>query len=700
MSGCYVAGDVRGVLMWGASGEKGNLGMGVPDDGPAIRRPRRLKNGVQWLAAEKPDRYRLVLGNLAGLVPLVKVYGATPVPSNRTQASITPSAGPSTVTPSCSAPSSIFPYLHRLDIGDDMYPRRQKMPLLTLELSSLSFLDSVAIDDVTGKPLYAVETVGSSTTIWRSDPWDGMTKAADIRWPKELHIKGKGKENVNGSNFEMEALGQCLSCLVASLEIAVDSIPPRLHIFEALENRYNSRPQLDHAGIAVVLLDHLFVTALLLVTEPEEWMTIAHHPDEKACTETQLAPKSASVNTPASARQWRKIMYGEPLYPSLKTPCFEAGAPPSCVDDADVLDLSEPSHMSTSIQQWRKIVYGEPLYPSLRPHCAAIDLPPRPSTACDTASISDESAYYPPTPSSAPSTGFFDSAFFEESQNRQSCGTVVPRIDTSTRYTSQPFSATPISSIPSSDYPPLSSRPLSSPHTGGRRELPMPPSSYHPPASSQPWLHRSRSSPSVSPAATEHTRWATVTGDGIAIPPPVFDDDPEPLSRPQSAQSSRNRAHSASGSLRRRRLPQVPRTPEQHQPPLPTDKRTSVAVQRTLPPTPLTVSRSGSPGHRHAHSQSNAPTQPPAPAVEPVTPANTGSNGRRVRHEKDADAQIDWMRALNRAHRRRTATNGLDIAPTLPTNRGPEDGVYDVPPPAYNAIDFSTPPHAMSPHGR
>lgn len=118
-------------------------------------------------------------------------------PTSKSTSPSSPIPGPST-----SNPSAIFPYLHRLEIRDDMASRRQQRPLLVLKLSSPSFLDSVATDLVAETPLYSVETVGSSTTIWRSDPWDASVKIADICWPKDLPLKGKGRDT-HGAIIQM-----------------------------------------------------------------------------------------------------------------------------------------------------------------------------------------------------------------------------------------------------------------------------------------------------------------------------------------------------------------------------------------------------------------------------------------------------------------------------------------------------------------
>ncbi|KAH0827497.1 hypothetical protein J3R83DRAFT_4209 [Lanmaoa asiatica] len=622
-----------------------------------------------------------------------------------------PNRAPSTTEsphscPSTSRPSNIFPRLHRLEIADDMANNQKKPPLLDLKLSSTSFLDAVATGTDSDKPLYAVETVGSSTTVWRSDPWDGSAKIADICWPKDLPLKGKGKDHTQGATVQMagfrwrettsllksSGLGSSrkfhipchphalkwkregniyicttLTCKgpVATLESFDNAdTAPRLKVFETLGSFHRSVPQLDHAGISVYLLDHLFVTALLLVTEPEDWMIVARNPTSLDDRSADAPPSLGSTSTRASTRQWRKIMYGEPMYPSLKTPAFDKGTV-HYSEDADVLDISEPPQLSTSIRQWRKIVYGEPLYPSLRPQSAdGFDLPPRPSTVN---SFSSESAYSPPTPSSAPSTGFYDAPSLFDDIDR------TTRSGVETRQVTSPSSGT-LSPMPSSECIPLSTFPTSTP-SGARRELPPPPSSYQPPPSIQPWLHRSRSSPKLS-----HTTQSPI---------PSVDDQDDPINQ---------------GSLTRtpgwnvRQLPTPPLRESPIQSPLaqirPVEaKRLSQTHQRSLPPTPASISRSSTttePHHGHSQSQVVASQSPS------VSTVNDGdARGRRPRLEKDPDAVINWMRNITRAHRRRALDGDEEDQVS-----GPYDPTYDAPPPAYNAIDFSTPPQARSPPER
>lgn len=628
--------------------------------------------------------------------------------------------GPSTA--SSSKPSNIFPYLPRLEIGDAMTARNRKPPLLLLNLSSPSFLDAIATDASTEKPLYSVETVGSSTTIWRPDPWDGPAKIADIRWPKDLPLKGKHKASTHGARVQMNgstwkdttsflkygSLGssrkfyiphhphglkwkragntyQCWTGIsktpVAALESFGDEMAPKLKVFENLGSTDSSVPQLDHEGISLSFLDYLFVTALLLVTEPEDWMTVARHPTsfENNSTDAILPPKSATLRTPASTRQWRKIMYGEPLYPTLKTPAV----------DKSTTDLGEILNQSTSVRQWRKIVYGEPLYPSLRPRSAdSLDLPRRPRTAWDNASISSESAY-PATPSSAPSTGFYDTLSFDESDPPVD----VRPINTDRQYIASPQSLSPTatSPIPPSDFIPFSSPTSSSPRTTTRRELPHPPSAYHPPPAMQPWLHRSRSSPRLSPGSstTERRQWGSEDRSSSGTTALLDDGDPV---------QGRYVAASPSASLRRRQLPTIP--PPQHPPQTPPLVVRRVS-QRMLPPTPGSTPQSlplGG-GHRQVQSYSQtAPTPPPLRVPRPSTATDQpsgerGERGRAPRHEKDPRELINLMRNISRLHHQQVLENEEDGQP------GTEETLYEAPPPAYNAIDFSTPPQARSPPG-
>lgn len=71
-----------------------------------------------------------------------------------------------------------------------------KTVLVTLKLSSQSFLDSLVKDDASRDPLYVIRTTGTATTVLRRDPWDGLVKTAEVKWPKVIPTKGKTRETL------------------------------------------------------------------------------------------------------------------------------------------------------------------------------------------------------------------------------------------------------------------------------------------------------------------------------------------------------------------------------------------------------------------------------------------------------------------------------------------------------------------------
>lgn len=112
-----------------------------------------------------------------------------PTPSRRSSVELASSLYPPRASFSSSR-TSVLSYLRR-----DEMPVHHKTPLLTLKLSSPSFLDSAITDDITRQSLYAISTSGTSTTVMRSDPWEGLTTSAEIRWPRVLPAKGKARDS-------------------------------------------------------------------------------------------------------------------------------------------------------------------------------------------------------------------------------------------------------------------------------------------------------------------------------------------------------------------------------------------------------------------------------------------------------------------------------------------------------------------------
>lgn len=104
--------------------------------------------------------------------------------------------------------SAIFPYLRKGESSDAFPSSKQKNPLLTLKLSSPSFLDSTVSDGLSDNALYTVKTTSTCTTVLRNDPWEGTNKVADIRWAKKSAMKGKSRDSLQGSVVEMIGSGR------------------------------------------------------------------------------------------------------------------------------------------------------------------------------------------------------------------------------------------------------------------------------------------------------------------------------------------------------------------------------------------------------------------------------------------------------------------------------------------------------------
>jgi hypothetical protein len=83
-----------------------------------------------------------------------------------------------------SSTSIVRPYLKRLDIREDPPSHHTRRPLLTLKLSSTSFLGSVVHDGYSEHPLYTITTTGRSTAVMRRGRTKESSKIADVRWPK------------------------------------------------------------------------------------------------------------------------------------------------------------------------------------------------------------------------------------------------------------------------------------------------------------------------------------------------------------------------------------------------------------------------------------------------------------------------------------------------------------------------------------
>ncbi|KAF9467465.1 hypothetical protein BDZ94DRAFT_1040410 [Collybia nuda] len=569
--------------------------------------------------------------------------------------------------------SSVVPYLRRLDIGDDMFGH-QKVPLLTLRLSSPSFLDSFVNDDITKDPLYIIKTVGTSTTIRRADPWVGNTKTADIDWPQNAPAKGKGvsdgiliqmrgarwkggetllrrstmrtgprKFNIPNyaHNLKWRRVGASYWCTtsavkgpIAILDPAIENLPPRMCVFETLHDKYDLRPMLVHHGVSLLLLDYLLVTALLLVTDVQDWMLVKKFEGR----DSELSPlegdgaaalKSGLGHVSTSNLQWRKIMFGEPLFPKRSSRS-------SMSSTSDIVPRTP-----TSSEQMAKIVYGDPLYPTLSIRSTSPDISSSESDNEDDhmffspaltrpPSPSAESVYYPSSAPTAPPHTHLDPSFYIEHD-------IPPVPPIPAQYgTPGAGSSRGSSSRPSSSHSTASTRRL--------RELPIPPI----PA----LVPRPRSTPPrsmTSPGTSEERAVISIAHHSL------------PASRRLPDPSTRSFTSPSTSQPR-----QLPR------PPSPSDSD-GYNLQRQAP---LGRSRSQSVRSGEKWNSQHGPRSLPAPPTGSSASSNNVQDRRRRRRQTLKDPDDDLTRWIT--HPREYAP-----APLSQTT-------FDTPPPAYNSIDFQT----------
>lgn len=149
---------------------------------------------------------------------------------------------------------------------------------------------------------------------------------------------------------------------VATLDTAVGSIPPRLKVYETFRDSDDALTV--HHGVSVLLLDYLVVTALLLVADPNEYSN-----ENSSCS---------------PSRSWKKLIPKDTIF----------GRRSSSSNQHSALEFSG----SISLDQMSKIVYGDPIYPTLTA--------PEPASA--TEGENDDSEYTPS--SSRPSSPACSSA--------------------------------------------------------------------------------------------------------------------------------------------------------------------------------------------------------------------------------------------------------------------------------------------------
>ncbi|KAI0249610.1 hypothetical protein BJV78DRAFT_655071 [Lactifluus subvellereus] len=274
--------------------------------------------------------------------------------------------------PSVPSTSSV---LRRFKSADSTAPSQPAShPLMTLRLSSPSFLDSVVHDGSSDNPLYVLDTDDNVTKVRRSDP-KGFINVSRVRWPADIHklssrkIKdfagievafGRGSwkpaneflGNPYGSfssyrkfyiphhqpSLRWRRSGPHYICTtetvkgpVAILEPAMQREFPQLKILDPLFRLGSSRPQRMHNGLPLSLLDFLLVTAMLLVTPADEWMNVTRTNPSEPPPDASYLPSGTSLGNLQSSdtRPFNDTLPSktpdveDPLHTSKATPAIE-----------------------------------------------------------------------------------------------------------------------------------------------------------------------------------------------------------------------------------------------------------------------------------------------------------------------------------------------------------------------------------------
>ncbi|KJA27603.1 hypothetical protein HYPSUDRAFT_34709 [Hypholoma sublateritium FD-334 SS-4] len=596
-------------------------------------------------------------------------------------------------------PSVRIPLLRRSENTEA--PHNSKQPLLTMRLSSYSFLDSSIVEMGSQRPLYTIDTSNTSSTITRNDRKRGAIKTAHITWPRVLPTKPSGKDTTDGVLVQMrdsrwdpgdsflkpaaslngsrkfkipnysqsmkwERYGDVYWCTTASVKgpIAVmdragRSEPTKLMIYETLYDKYDPKSLSAIKGVSVLLLDYIIVTALLLVTDLQEWMLVKRFEEPTPSIPGSSSQPSNSVPELAST-QLRKIIYGEPIFPKLLATDSRSKHSSSSTGP---MTPGPPQTPTSATFGSSAIKYEESFYTSSRP---SSPMPGLPSIAgsrddvdnCESFVIPEIQASTPLAESLRfssrhPSHSHFDPSFygsseeppvpslpFKYSKSLRSLGnTSQPSTPLSQSFRREPFET------PSSDRSEhhIPSPPEESIISAGSSQVPTTP------AVRSPGMVRSERSNSVRSYSSSIGRRPLPKPPQMAPMPPK----PPVPRRVQSSMQLRNNATSS---------PSPP--PATAQPARP---------QRALPATPINSPSTSDTTSPPATSESSTAG---ATLLSPLSSEHAYGRNPPITKASQEDL-TRWVHLLTAPQR------------DLPPAPLPSTSIYDVPPPAYDTINFS-----------
>lgn len=210
------------------------------------------------------------------------------------------------------------------------------------------------------------------------------------RWTTGEHylapagLLGAHKFNITGysqslkwkrSGLNYHCTTKALKTPIAVVETAMASHTPRIAVLETLHDKYDASALSMHSGVSLLLLDHLVTTALLLVTDPFDWMTF----EDKASTPISPTTSRFGIARILSTRKLRPDKPdASPPVPSITRPqrtnsvgmrwtkfrLGDVGVPVPHLSTSSKRGIDTISKQTTSAQL-AKVVHGEPMYPKL-----------------------------------------------------------------------------------------------------------------------------------------------------------------------------------------------------------------------------------------------------------------------------------------------------------------------------------------------
>lgn len=454
--------------------------------------------------------------------------------------------------------------------------------------------------------------------------------------------------------------------------------PTKITIFETLHDKYDPKALSAVHGVSVLLLDYLIVTALLLVTDLQEWMLVKKYEEPISTlfsTSGQQSTSSAPDLPSTSDSKLRKIFYGEPIFPKLSA--AESRSKHSSSSTGPITP-GLPQTPTTPNFGTMSVNYADSYYTSSRPSSPRPRLPSIAGSDINdyesfsfsevrSASPIPESIHFTSRP---PSHNYFDPSFYG-SQDQPP----VPPLPL--KY-ARSFNGRGAHSQPST---PLAtsfghSREFtqSSVTEGLQRmmlltslEEPSESSSYSTSSHQQMTSTRAERPQSIRSSMSHMSQPTSSVRRPLPKPPQVAASTSSPPTARRVQSSSQLRSDAAS-----------PLSPAQQ------STRPPFRPQRSLPPTPgislvLHDSSTPSPPTGTGTSDADASRHPPTQHTHSLlSPDGAFGHSRNPPITKASQEDLrHWVDTLTNPQR------------DLPPEPLPSTSIYDVPPPAYDTINFS-----------